>query len=68
MGKIALAVFGAALVLGSSIYFRPVREPPRFQGFSVADSAVRLDSRTGQMISCRTGQCSTLLPGISGHE
>jgi hypothetical protein len=54
---------GTALVVGAAfvaiaIYSRP--GPPRFQAFSSGSDVVRIDTRSGTMISCNGGQCYSI--------
>jgi hypothetical protein len=51
---------GTALVVGAAfvalaIYARP--GPPRYQAFTSGADVVRIDTRSGAMISCNGGQC-----------
>jgi hypothetical protein len=58
---------GTALVVGAAfialaIYARP--GPPRFQAVASGADVVRIDTRSGAMISCSGGQCySVRKPG-----
>lgn len=52
--------FSAAVIVGAffialAIYERP--GPPRFQAFAVGNEIVRIDTREGTIIACRSGQC-----------
>ena len=54
---------GTALVVGAAfvalaIYARP--GPPRFQAIASGSDVVRIDTRSGAMISCNGGQCYTI--------
>ena len=51
---------GTALVVGAvfvalAIYARP--GPPRFQAIASGSDVVRIDTRSGEIISCTGGQC-----------
>jgi len=63
---------GTGLVVGAvfvalAIYARP--GPPRFQAVASGSDVVRIDTRSGAMISCNGGQCySVRKPGDATHK
>ena len=44
------AVIAGAAIVGLAIYARPA--PPRYEAFAVGSQIVRVDTRTGTIISC----------------
>lgn len=53
--SVSAAVIVGAFFIALAIYERP--GPPRFQAFAVGDEIVRIDTREGAIIACRSGQC-----------
>lgn len=62
MRELAAAIVFAALIVGGAIFLsRP--QPPRFQ-MSNGDRPFRLDTKTGEIVSCPMGNCITLAPPL----
>lgn len=59
MDRIAGAIIISALIIGAAIYLRPEPQQPRYQIYGAA----RLDTLTGEIVTCSTSQgCRTFMP------
>jgi hypothetical protein len=52
--RMATAVAVAGMAIGLGLWAKP--SPPRYQGFVTTDGVVRLNTRSGSIVICRTGQ------------
>ena len=57
--KISTALVIAAGAIALAIYARP--GPPRYQAFATPTGVVRVDTRTGTLISCVEDRCSRIV-------
>ena len=57
--RIMTGIVIAAGAIALAIYARP--SPPRYEAIATETGVVRLDTRSGTMIACEAGRCTTIL-------
>lgn len=57
--KLTSAIVVAGALIASAIYWQPA--PPRYQAVANGAEVLRIDTKTGTIISCAAGQCVSLL-------
>jgi hypothetical protein len=64
MIAIAIAMAGALIAL--AIYWRPA--PPHYQMVAMGDQVVRLNTKTGSMVSCNVDECGMVIHESRGID
>jgi hypothetical protein len=57
--KLTTAIVVAGALIASALYWQP--SPPRYQAVANGAEVLRIDTRTGTIVSCAAGQCVSLL-------
>lgn len=55
-------IIAAAVVIAAAIYFKPPAEPPRYAMTTTQFGLFRIDTKTGQVVTCTVQGCENIAP------